>query len=810
VTVGLNALRRALSENSPVPLARLARPKSPIGADYPIWRLARAWTGQFGPDEAVLVRQAIRNAGNQMFLPSVPDPVKEAMSRVGVRIESSGHATTTPWRPQWLRNDRMNPADGVDFSVRQRLDDESVVGEQYLRKSFGYENWKSRALKEACWKAYDSPHGSNFLIALPTGSGKSLCFQFLARFSPGLTLVIVPTVALAIDQYRSAKSLPGIRTLEPRYFAADDRDFPAQQVAEAVRSGSTRLLFCSPESCVSGRLRAVIDELAEQERLDNVVIDEAHMVGTWGVFFRVDFQLLSAVWKQWHEKSGCRLKTIMLSATFTEECRVGLASLFPSDNSIEFVSQRLRPEPSYFAAQFETDAARDSAVLEGMWHLPRPAILYTTRVEDAVRWRDELRKRGFSRIECFTGETRSEERRRLLDRWRGDDIEVMVATSAFGLGVDKQDVRAIVHACLPEDLDRYYQEVGRAGRDGCSSVSLLLTTPADDLLAEGMGPTLLRPDTIQLRWEALWRTRQLVDGSSHVYRVNLRTKRDELVGTRTYEENVRWNKRLLLQLYRAGQIGLLDLRSEKVEEEKQEWATLELKFAPESPDIADLVGVVRQRELEIIERGLDRMRAGVRPGERLCVVLAKLYGKGTIRVCGGCAGCRAEERPPDGCPPLPMPASPFALPRRELVLRLPEISDLRTPHPLARWIRRAAQMKGIRRFATSDENVSKLGEICREAFGGDPAPYRVDGLGVNGRDWKMPFRIETHEKLVLVHSKAVHSAAFALSCGQLITHWMCEGCEPTDARGKQWLDYRGIRPYLDPEFWIAAGEALVH
>jgi superfamily II DNA helicase RecQ len=98
----------------------------------------------------------------------------------------------------------------------------------------------------------------------------------------------VPTVALAIDQYRAARELPLLSHLDARYFAADDPDFSAQQVADAVRAGSTRLLFTSPEACVSGRLRYVIDELASQGRLDHVVIDEAHMVGTWGIYFRVD------------------------------------------------------------------------------------------------------------------------------------------------------------------------------------------------------------------------------------------------------------------------------------------------------------------------------------------------------------------------------------------------------------------------------------------------------------------------------------------------------------------------------------------
>lgn len=806
----IDALREALSQNSPEPLKGLKRPKARIGIHYPIWRLSKAWSGNFGSDEAVLVRQAVRSAGNHILGLAFPSAIREALRLAGVTVDASAGMRASPWLPTWRGVDRVTPAEGIDRPAAIRVGDESVAGEAYLEQAFGYENWKSRALKEACWKLHEAPFGSAVLIALPTGSGKSLCFHFLARFSSGLTLVIVPTVALAIDQYRSALSLPGLRALQPHYFAANDPDFPTQQVAEAVRSGSCRLIFCSPESCVSGRLRTVIDELAEQGRLDNVVIDEAHMVGTWGIYFRVDFQLFSALWKQWQKKSRTKFKTVFLSATFTEECRAGLAKLFPSTNFIEFVSQRLRPELSYFSSQFENNGSRDSAVLEAMWHLPRPLILYTTRVEDATRWRDLLHLRGFRRVESFTGETPSRERRALLSKWRDDEIDLMVATSAFGLGVDKQDIQAVVHACLPEDLDRYYQEVGRAGRDGYSAISLLLTTPADDLIAAGMGPTLLRPDTVQERWKSLWRTRKPVDVSAHIYRINLRTKRDQLVGTRTYEENVRWNKRLLLQLYRAGRVDLIDVQSEESDEEKSEWATLRLKFPPESPDIVALIGAERQQELSVIERGLERMRVCLKPKERLCVVLARMYGKGTVRVCGGCDGCRAASRPIEDCSPLPIPPSPCTHPRRELVLDVPGILPHKRPHPLARWIRRAAQAKRITRFATSDDHVLALREICKEAFGGNPAPYRIDGLGSDSRDWAPPFRLEAHEKLVLIHNRALHSASFALSLGQTVTHWLCEGCEPSDGHGRQWIDYPGIRPYMSLDAWIAAGVSNVH
>ena len=105
-------------------------------------------------------------------------------------------------------------------------------------------------------------------------------------------------------------------------------------------------------------------------------------------------------------------------------------------------------------------------MLEALRHVPRPAILYVTRVVDAKAWRDRLEAEGFEHAELVHGETGANERDRILRGWRDGDIDLVVATSAFGLGIDYRHVRAVVHACIPESLDRFYQEVGRGGRDG--------------------------------------------------------------------------------------------------------------------------------------------------------------------------------------------------------------------------------------------------------------------------------------------------------------------------------------------------------
>ena len=117
--------------------------------------------------------------------------------------------------------------------------------------------------------------------------------------------------------------------------------------------------------------------------------------------------------------------------------------------------------------------------MEALRHVPRPAVLYVTKVNDAEEWHRRLLDTGFVRVRMLHGKTGREQRERIVDEWRNGEVDIVVGTSAFGLGIDYPHARSVLHACVPETLDRFYQEVGRGGRDGRASLSLIASTPRD-------------------------------------------------------------------------------------------------------------------------------------------------------------------------------------------------------------------------------------------------------------------------------------------------------------------------------------------
>jgi ATP-dependent DNA helicase RecQ len=799
-----NELRAALASGTP-PAKVPPRPAKLDSGEYAIWRLLTAWhhTPSITADHAVLLRQVARWSPD-LVLGRLPAELLALASKVGVRPTGSGQLNAEPFAPTWLPAPEAGGAFEVDAPPKLRREPEDVPAEPYLAR-FGHTAWQSMAQKEAVWMALNAPPRSTTLIALPTGAGKSLCFQVLPHFGTGLTIVVVPTVALALDQTRQAASRFGtMPSVNPVCYSSDEH---ADRVLSQIREHKTRLVFTSPEACVAGRLRPVLEAAISEGWLENLVVDEAHMIEAWGAYFRIEFQLLSVLWHRWLEAPSCRLRTFLLSATFTASGSELLRQLFWAAGLAwrEWISQRLRPELTYFAKDFGTDDARRDAVLECAWRLPRPAILYTTKVEDAEEWVKTLRQEGFRRIAAFHGETSSTEKRDLLDAWREDRLDTMIATSAFGMGVDKPNVRAVVHACLPETLHRYYQEVGRGGRDGSSAVCMLLPTRSDRKVARSLGPKLLRPQTVQRRWNGLWSTHEIAPEGDHRYWLRVNARPLDLVGVRTHNEHVRWNKRLLLQLQRAGLLELQDMAwredpspTPNSDSPFAEWFQVRLisGFSPASPHVGEMIRGARTDELRTLRKGLSDMEAVLAGGKCIGVLLRDVYGHDiTQRTCGGCPYCRSKGRE-FHCPPLRVDVAPSNSAALPLVVS-------GTPDPLVArgevaWRRalRGWLKKGYRRFACAPDMQRRLLALCETVDPDARFPFRLDAI-----DPRAPFVVSADETLVVLHLETLMTDALNLHVGRRVIHLIGAGVRPfLDAQGRRPLESQGA-PLESYEVW---------
>lgn len=477
------------------------------------------------PDLVPLVRQAIllrKQQGQQsnLHVPLAPGwPSDEEWQRAGCKPwinNRVAHLTPDLPRLEWL---------GVAANLFDDAYHELVARPKYqvpmdpfMTEATGMNTYLSRGQREAIRAMFQLPAGVTLLANLPTGSGKSLLGQAAALVQGGLgkmTIVVVPTVALALDQMRRMKDM--LRALDPYWkdmplayhsgLGPDDR----LRIKQALAAGTQRILFASPES-VTGSLRHSIESGAHAGYVKTIVIDEAHLVVGWGDAFRPAFQLLPALVRTLGELNcGEPIRTVLASATLTANTVSVLQNLFgPPEQTHMVASVHLRPEPRYAVHAAADSTERTELVLEAIAAAPRPYIVYVTERVEAKLWHRSLVALGHRRLALFHGGTDDRERERILDDWAANRIDGVIATSAFGLGVDKSDVRTVIHATLPESLDRFYQEVGRGGRDGKACASLLVSEPKDIPLAYGIAsPTLIGNDNGFERWNLM------IQGAKH-------------------------------------------------------------------------------------------------------------------------------------------------------------------------------------------------------------------------------------------------------------------------------------------------------
>jgi hypothetical protein len=249
-----------------------------------------------------------------------------------------------------------------------------------------------------------------------------------------------------------------------------------------------------------------------------------------------------------------------MTATLTDDTLRSLETLFDSPGGFQAVSAvHLRPEPRYWITKAQNREEKSRFILQALHQVPRPLILYVTERKDAEDWHSLIRQKGFSRVECFHGNTLMSDRERIIRQWREEELDVVVATSAFGLGIDKSDVRTVIHACVPETLDRFYQEVGRGGRDGKPSLSLLIFTEDDLGIAKSLNkPRIISDELGKNRWSTLINNKKNI--IHNLISLNIETVPVHL--QQQSDENKKWNLRTVLLLARARVLELDDVRPE--------------------------------------------------------------------------------------------------------------------------------------------------------------------------------------------------------------------------------------------------------
>lgn len=328
-----------------------------------------------------------------------------------------------------------------------------------LKKVFGYDSF--RPLQAEIINNVLNKRDT--LAVMPTGSGKSLCYQLPALLFPGLTVVVSPLISLMQDQVEQLREL-GIAAVTLNSTINYDEYLRA---TTQIKEGAIKLLYLAPETLLRPETLLLLDRC----RVDCLTIDEAHCISMWGHDFRPEYRRLVGV-RQRLPNAVC----IAVTATATQRVRQDIKSSLAVANADEFVASFNR-ENLFLAVEPKTDGlAQTLAFLET--HRDQSGIIYCATRRQVDELAAELASRGWPLIPYHAG-LDDKTRRRHQRMFSYDQVPIVVATVAFGMGINKSNVRFILHYNLPKSLESYYQEIGRAGRDGLRADCLLLFSESD-------------------------------------------------------------------------------------------------------------------------------------------------------------------------------------------------------------------------------------------------------------------------------------------------------------------------------------------
>ncbi|WP_035383604.1 DNA helicase RecQ [Ferriphaselus sp. R-1] len=335
--------------------------------------------------------------------------------------------------------------------------------QQLLQEIFGYTAF--RGAQQAIVEHVIA--GGDALVLMPTGGGKSLCYQIPALARPGIGIIVSPLIALMQDQVDALKQL-GVSAA----FLNSSLDAEAaREVYRQVHNGELKLLYVAPERLMTEGFLGLLEWLDEQESIALFAIDEAHCVSQWGHDFRPEYRALTIL----HERFPA-VPRIALTATADAPTRHEIVERLALEQAKQFVSSFDRPNIRYRVTQKLNARNQLQAFLESE-HPQDAGIVYCLsrkKVEETAAW---LKEQGWDALPYHAG-LDAATRQANQSRFLREEGVIMVATVAFGMGIDKPNVRFVAHLDLPKSMEGYYQETGRAGRDGL---------PANAWMAYGLG-----------------------------------------------------------------------------------------------------------------------------------------------------------------------------------------------------------------------------------------------------------------------------------------------------------------------------------
>jgi ATP-dependent DNA helicase RecQ len=332
---------------------------------------------------------------------------------------------------------------------------------EILKHQFGYDEFRmnQQAAVECVLAKRDS------LVLMPTGGGKSLCYQIPALMQDGLTVVVSPLIALMKDQV-DALRLNGVKAA---FLNSSQESSGQQEVIAAVRSGELRILYIAPERLLQSS--GYFIEFLKSIRVSLFAIDEAHCISSWGHDFRPEYTQLGRL-KSWFPE----VPVIALTATadklvrqdILEKLDIEHAEVFSSSFNRSNIFYRVEPKRDTYSQLFDyLDKRRNES-----------GIIYCLSRNSVDSLAADLRNDGFNALAYHAGHDKAK-REKHQELFLRDEVKIMVATIAFGMGIDKSNVRFVVHYDLPKNIESYYQETGRAGRDGLASEALLFFSHGD-------------------------------------------------------------------------------------------------------------------------------------------------------------------------------------------------------------------------------------------------------------------------------------------------------------------------------------------